>query len=139
MRDNNDTFGQSSSKALKSQLRTLENVWVIPNENTPSPWLTLLLVLRKKVVLIKFPQNESPLTNEIINNDTFGQSSPKALKSQLRTLEIILGDSKWRQFFSFLKLWQMVFCYHNCSNVLWEKIVLVWGKKLRKKFANSRS
>ena len=32
----------------------------------------------------------------------------------------------------------MVFCYHNCSNVLWEKIVLVWGKKLRKKFANSR-
>ena len=22
----------------------------------------------------------------------------------------------------------MVFCYHNCSNVLWEKIVLVWGK-----------
>ena len=24
---------------------------------------------------------------------------------------------------------QMVFCYHNCSNVLWEKIVLVWGKK----------
>ena len=94
MRDNNDTFGQSSSKALKSQLRTLENVWVIPNENTPSPWLTLLLVLRKKVVLIKFPQNESPLTNEIINNDTFGQSSPKALKSQLRTLEIILGDSK---------------------------------------------
>ena len=33
---------------------------------------------------------------------------------------------------------KMVFCYHNCSNVLWEKIVLVWGKKLRKKFANSR-
>ena len=33
---------------------------------------------------------------------------------------------------------EMVFCYHNCSNVLWEKIVLVWGKKLRKKFANSR-
>ena len=35
---------------------------------------------------------------------------------------------------------QMVFCYHNCSNVLWEKIVLVWGKKSesRKKFANSR-
>ena len=32
----------------------------------------------------------------------------------------------------------LVFCYHNCSNVLWEKIVLVWGKKLRKKFANSR-
>ena len=31
----------------------------------------------------------------------------------------------------------MVFCYHNCSNVVWEKIVLVWGKKLRKKFANS--
>ena len=21
----------------------------------------------------------------------------------------------------------LVFCYHNCSNVLWEKIVLVWG------------
>ena len=38
-----------------------------------------------------------------------------------------------------LTFWQsMVFCYHNCSNVLWEKIVLVWGKKLRKKFANSR-
>ena len=33
---------------------------------------------------------------------------------------------------------RMVFCYHNCPNVLWEKIVLVWGKKLRKKFANSR-
>ena len=33
---------------------------------------------------------------------------------------------------------RLVFCYHNCSNVLWEKIVLVWGKKLRKKFANSR-
>ena len=35
---------------------------------------------------------------------------------------------------------EMVFCYHNCSNVLWEKIVLVWGKKSesRKKFANSR-
>ena len=33
---------------------------------------------------------------------------------------------------------EMVFCYNNCSNVLWEKIVLVWGKKLRKKFANSR-
>ena len=33
---------------------------------------------------------------------------------------------------------EMVFCYHNCSNVLWEKIVLVWGKKLRKKFANLR-
>ena len=32
----------------------------------------------------------------------------------------------------------MVFYYHNCSNILWEKIVLVWGKKLRKKFANSR-
>ena len=32
----------------------------------------------------------------------------------------------------------LVFCYHNCSNVLWEKIVLVWGKKLRKKFENSR-
>ena len=36
------------------------------------------------------------------------------------------------------QLLPMVFCYHNCSNVLWEKIVLVWGKKLRKKFANSR-
>ena len=21
----------------------------------------------------------------------------------------------------------MVFCYHNCSNILWKKIVLVWG------------
>ena len=27
----------------------------------------------------------------------------------------------------------MVFCYHNCSNVLWEKIVLVWGKKIEKR------
>ena len=27
---------------------------------------------------------------------------------------------------------EMVFCYHNCSNVLWEKIVLVWGKKREK-------
>ena len=26
----------------------------------------------------------------------------------------------------------MVFCYHNCSNVLWEKIVLVWGKNWEK-------
>ena len=41
----------------------------------------------------------------------------------------------WKKYFSRL---EMVFCYHNCSNVLLEKIVLVWGKKLRKKFANSR-
>ena len=27
---------------------------------------------------------------------------------------------------------EMVFCYHNCSNGLWEKIVLVWGKKWEK-------
>ena len=27
--------------------------------------------------------------------------------------------------------WAMVFCYHNWSNILWEKIVLVRGKKLR--------
>ena len=27
---------------------------------------------------------------------------------------------------------QMVFCYHNCSNVLWEKIVSVWGKKVNR-------
>ena len=40
--------------------------------------------------------------------------------------------------FSQFEQLKMVFCYHNCSNVLWEKIVLVWGKKLRKKFANSR-
>ena len=27
-----------------------------------------------------------------------------------------------------LKKTKMVFCYHNCSNVLWEKIVLVIEK-----------
>ena len=42
-------------------------------------------------------------------------------------------SQSWKNFME-----EMVFCYHNCSNVLWEKIVLVWGKKLRKKFANSR-
>ena len=33
--------------------------------------------------------------------------------------------------FSYL-IGKMVFCYHNCSNVLWEKIVLVWGKKMNR-------
>ena len=58
---------------------------------------------------------------------------------------ILLGFLIFFLFFSPFKLvyfWiesrKMVFCYHNCSNVLWEKIVLVWGKKLIKKFANSR-
>ena len=41
-------------------------------------------------------------------------------------------------FFASKENQKLVFCYHNCSNVLWEKIVLVWGKKLRKMFANSR-
>ena len=41
-------------------------------------------------------------------------------------------------FAAFILSKKLVFCYHNCSNVLWEKIVLVWGKKLRKMFANSR-
>ena len=43
----------------------------------------------------------------------------------------------WKKYFSGLekKLFymEMVFCYHNCSNVLWKKIVLVWGKKNEKK------
>ena len=31
----------------------------------------------------------------------------------------------------------LVFCYHNCSNKLWEKNVLVWGKKIEsRKFCN---
>ena len=25
---------------------------------------------------------------------------------------------------------KLVFCCHNSSNILWDKIVLVWGKKL---------
>ena len=36
---------------------------------------------------------------------------------------ITIMAAKWKK---------MVFCYHNCSNVLWEKIVLVWGKKWEK-------
>ena len=31
-----------------------------------------------------------------------------------------------------LGIQNLVFCYHYCSNVLWEKIVLVWGKNWEK-------
>ena len=35
----------------------------------------------------------------------------------------------------------MVFCYRNCSDLQWEKIVLVWGKKIEKNtiFSDLRS
>ena len=35
---------------------------------------------------------------------------------------------------STFQLWEMVFCYQNCSDLLWEKIVLV----IKKNFGNSR-
>ena len=37
-----------------------------------------------------------------------------------------------------IKKKKKVICYHNCSNVLWEKKLLVWGKNLRNKIANWR-
>jgi hypothetical protein len=36
--------------------------------------------------------------------------------------------------FHFVGEWKMVFCYRNCSDLLWEKIVLV----IEKNFWNSR-
>ena len=46
-----------------------------------------------------------------------------------------LEHSNWRyNNYLFLKARGMVFCYQNCSNLLWEKVVLV----IEKNFWNSR-
>ena len=39
-----------------------------------------------------------------------------------------------RTFYNYIVSWEVVFCYHNCSDLLWEKIVLV----IEKDFWNSR-
>ena len=54
-----------------------------------------------------------------------------------------LENSDWKKYWdseTCKKKLEMVFCYHNCSNVLWEKIVPVWGKKMRKNlgYGNNR-
>ena len=38
----------------------------------------------------------------------------------------------WKVDISYSSIKQLVFCYQNCSNLLWEKIVLVNNKKLLK-------
>ena len=44
-----------------------------------------------------------------------------------------MAPQRWIYSTLFL-LWKMVFCYQNCSDLLWEKIVLV----IQKRFWNSR-
>ena len=59
-------------------------------------------------------------------------SVPKALNSQMeRKMKFNLNwieNGKWKQVI------KIVFCYQNCSDLLWEKIVLV----IEKNFWNSR-
>ena len=60
------------------------------------------------------------------------------------TRKLVPRHTKWSQHISeiafelFIILPSMVFCYQNCSDLLWEKIVLVIEKKLLKFEAEGR-
>ena len=57
------------------------------------------------------------------------------LQKKLKFLKYSPENLLWFRRCCFSNVWRAT----HCSNLLWEKIVLVWGKKLRKKFANSRA
>ena len=68
----------------------------------------------EKTLILEVPRNE---------NKILGQTEEKHQSWRCPAREKkIMGQT----------LQETVFCYHNCSNLLWEKIVLVWGKNWEK-------
>ena len=62
--------------------------------------------------------------------------------SHFRLRSVLIGLLSWCQILQHVHHRKMVFCYQNCSDLLWEKIVLVieknfWNSRLKAQFLRS--
>ena len=124
MNKNNSTWGTIEVKLIFF-VRFLGEL-KIPKRHFKINWPLAFLLTNAILIFPRLTLKRYRKTTPLLLYQTFGLSSRRVV---IYCQNLHIG-------FSFLsvKRQEMVFCYQNCSDLLWEKIVLV----IEKKFWNSR-